>query len=47
MTESVVINTNASSTNIAINRDKNKRKINSVHLAADFRKKIETSKKKG
>lgn len=38
MTESVMINTNASSENIAINGDKNKRQVSSVHLAEDFRK---------
>lgn len=41
MSEPVMINTNVSSANSAIKRDKNKRQINSLHLAGDFRKRAE------
>lgn len=46
MTEPVMINTNAFSANITINRDKNKTQINSEHLAEIFRKWAETSEKR-
>lgn len=36
MTELAMINTNASPANIAINRDKNKRQVNLLHLAEYF-----------
>lgn len=38
MAEPVMINTNASSANIAVNGDKNTRQITSVRLTEDFRK---------